>query len=174
MSLPPSTEFRISEKLYLNFGRFTARRSAIRCLSPALIILVAIGIVLYLRDGDVIQAAMPVVAGFVAGGGYWLFSYLILLPPRLRRNYRESASLKEAMTFTPNETGFECIQASGAWHPKWEDMRKWEEASQFLAIFPSRVGACILPRDQVDETVLDYVRNRLIASGLRKPGKFRK
>jgi len=171
---PPPTDFTIGESLYLNFGRFTARRSGMRCLIPLLVVMLAFGAILYASGEDVIGAAMPALGGLLAGAAVWLFSYVVLLPRRLRRNYRESASLHERMRFTPSETGFECKQASGIWHPKWRDIRKWTETSEFFAIFPNRTAACILPRDQFAEEVLAYVRDRLKESGLTQPGKFRK
>ena len=140
MISPASTQFRIDPQDYLAFCRLTYWRSILRCLWPAIVVLVLIAGGLVITGSDLLDAIMPVLVGILTAGLFVAFNYVFLLPSRAKRNFRESASLQDTMTFTPNETGFVCDQPSGTWHPKWADMRKWEETNRLLVIFPNRTA----------------------------------
>ncbi len=169
---PPSTTFLIDEKLYLEFCALTFRSLVWRCLRwmlPA--ILIAILLFAFSREyGDLAMAAfVGVLAGLLVLG-----LQRLLLPSRGKKVYRESAALQTPQILNIDDEGFVLKQEAGVWRSKWSQMVKWDETKNLVAIYPNRVMANLIPKNQVDPLIIDIIREHLVSSGLTKRGELRK
>jgi hypothetical protein len=50
---------------------------------------------------------------------------------------------------------------------------RWDEDGNLFAVFPNRRLAIIIPKEQVGEELVDFVREKMRQSGLLKPWKLR-
>jgi hypothetical protein len=135
------------------------------------IILIAILVFTMFREyGDLAMAAfVGVLAGLLVLG-----LQRLLLPSRGRKVYRESAAIQTPQHLKIDEEGFVLEQEAGVWRSKWNQMVKWDETKNLVAIYPNRVMANLIPKDQVDPLIIDIIRGQLVSSGLTKRGEMRK
>ncbi|MEM7688153.1 MAG: YcxB family protein [Pseudomonadota bacterium] len=142
-------------------------------------VLIATGAVLaimaiaYTFDGE--EAVLPVAIGGVIGVVLMLAIIRYVTVPRFaRKAYRDFALIREPIEFSPREDGFTLHQPSAHVDAQWLNMIAWDENEKVFAIYVTRQQAYILPKQQVEAEVIDFVRAGLINSGLIERGARRK
>jgi hypothetical protein len=121
----------------------------------------------------ILEGLMPIAIGTVAGGAATI-GLLLWIRWQAKKVYRESASLQEEMTLVFEADGFRIEQESGLWRVRWEQLVRWDEDRSVFLLFPNRALAIILPKAQVCENVVDYVRRQMKISGLERAWRLRK
>lgn len=176
MSLPGAINFRITEEDHYAVNRLMLARSLGR-LRPLLLLVVGLAVlsvvVNVLLERSVLDDLMPLIVG-IAVGGLAALGMFVTLKPRARKIYRESAPLREEMTLLFEDGGFRIEQPSGLWRVQWGDLVRWDENHDIFAVFPNRQMAIIVPKQQISEDVVDYIREQMKLSGLSRPWKLRK
>ena len=170
----PAGSYLIDEQLYLSFCRMTFRRSLLRCIAmTALAIAIVLG-VLFVFGFDATSLLSGALAGIVILVAFLAVQRFVLLNRQARKVYLESLSLQERVELAMDDGGFVIDQESGTLRGKWSAMAKWDETPEFLAVYPNRLMATLLPKRELSGETIDYCRQRLIASGLPNRGKLRK
>ncbi|WP_161981486.1 YcxB family protein [Aurantiacibacter suaedae] len=119
--------------------------------------------------------ALGAAGGAVAGWLLiWALWHFVTMPYHVRKVYRESAALRERTTIACDDEAITFTQESGNWRLKWCEAARWDEAETIFAVFPNRAMAHILPKRDLSSEIIDFVRERLIVSGLTQPWKLRK
>ena len=163
----------IDETVHLRLWQMIFVRSIGRCLviyGTA----IAVVILLFASSGS---SATDLLYGLIGGalaisamlGVQWL-----ALPLRAQRVFKESAQLRTPKQFIATDQGFRFVWDRGNIETAWSEITKWDETDDLLAIFPNRLMAYMLPKCQVDEPTINFVRERMVASGLTLRGKLRK
>lgn len=122
----------------------------------------------------------PEIAVGAAGGGLIalvivpLIVRLLFIPIQTKRAYREFKVIQEEMTLSLSANSFSIDQASGSITSPWEHIIKWDENDQVMALYPQRQMAYIFPKVDVGAAHIEFMKERLIESGLTKKGKLRK
>lgn len=124
-------------------------------------------------EQSVLDGLIPVSVGIMVGLAI-TGVLMATLRARSREVYEESASLKEEMTLTFTDEGFEVEQASGLYRAKWDTLVRWDENARIFAVFLNRQMAIIFPKAQVSEDVVDFAREQMKRSGLTRPRELRK
>lgn len=119
------------------------------------------------------QGIILVLVGVLAAGLYTLGTR-IFLRPKVRKVYRETASLKEDMTLFLEDGGIRIEQPSGMHRTQWGQLVRWDEDNHVFALFINRWQAFILPKQQVHKDIVDFMREQMKQSGLPLPWKLRK
>ena len=101
-------------------------------------------------------------------------SYFVLMPHNSKKIWKEHVQIREPMTFIVEEHQFSIKQPSGQTTAQWTNMARWNEDGKVFAIHIAGQLAYVIPKRCVDGDFIDFVRNRLIESGLPKKGKPRK
>lgn len=123
-------------------------------------------------DGN---AALAVAIGGVLGmGGMFAIIRYFSVPRHAKRAWQEFALIKEQMELRVSEGGFELDQPSAHVKSSWCDMVAWNEDERVFAIYVTQQQAYILPKGQIEASLIDYARTQLIESGLQAKGKKRK
>jgi hypothetical protein len=176
VSLPGAINFRITEEDHYAVNRLVLARSLGR-LRPLLLLVVGLAVlsiaVNVLLERSVLDGLMPLIVG-VAVGGLAALGMFVTLKPRARKIYRETASLREEMTLVFEDGGFRIEQLSGLWRVRWGDLVRWDENHDIFAVFPNRQMTIIVPKKQVNEDVVNFIREQRKLSGLPLPWKLRK
>ncbi|MCB2089626.1 MAG: YcxB family protein [Sphingomonadaceae bacterium] len=149
------------------------RASYRRVLRWALALLAIVAAISVFSDNLWKDLLMPIIVGMAAGFIVFGIQRLTLFG-RAKKLYRESVPLHEVLTFSVTEDGFSFEQASGNFRGKWENLVKWDENDEILAIFSNRCSAFVFPKTEVGAEMIDHIRSEMIASGLQKKGKLRK
>ena len=136
--------------------------------------MVAALILLAVGAGEPEDAISVAVGGVLGALGMIFLMRFVMIPRQANKAWNEYALIKEEMTLTLHEDSFIIDQKSGHVDSKWTDMIAWDETDLLFAIYLTRQLAYILPKDQVPPSHLDYARQRLLKSGLKKAGKRRK
>ena len=173
MSLPEPVTYRIGEGDYFAFNALVFRRTWTRCLLLALPGGAMIAVPVALAEQSVMQGIGLMVVG-IAAAGLYTFVMRLFLGPRVRKAYRETASLQEEMMLFVEDGGIRVEQPSGIQRPLWAQLLRWDEDERVFALFPSRWQAFIFPKQQVSKDVVDFMREQMQQSGLARPWKLRK
>jgi len=124
---------------------------------------------------DGLDVVLPVLVGGTVGAAIMLLlARYVMVPRHAKRAYRDFALIKEPVELSVSEEGFAMHQPSAHVDAKWDKMIAWDENAHVFAIYVTRQQAYILPKSQVDDGVVDFARERLMASGLIQKGKARK
>jgi len=126
-----------------------------------------------LLERPLLDGLIPIFVG-IAVGSATVGILFASLKPRARKIYQESASLKEEMALVYEDNGFRIEQPSGLWRVQWQQLARWDENSAIFAVFPNRAMAIIIPKQQVSEGVINFMRNQMMQSGLERPWRLRK
>ena len=167
-------EMQILEADYIDFQRLYFRRHWARLWVTVAILYVIIGMVWLI---DVLP--VPALVGAAIGALLlpliiWGLSHFVTIPRHVHKLYRESAAIRERAALTCDEEALRFDQESGQWRLKWAEAARWDETETIFAVFPNRALAHILPKRDLSPEFIDFVRARVIASGLTKPWKLRK
>lgn len=173
MSLPGPVTFRISEGDYFAFNALMFRRTWSRCLLLGLPGGALIAVPVAWAEQSVMQGIGLMLVGIAAGGLYTLVMRLFL-KPRVRKAYRETATLQEEMTLFVEDGCIRIEQPSGMQRPQWSQLLRWDEDDRVFALFLNRWQAFIFPKHQVSKEVVDFMRDQIKLSGLPRPWKLRK
>lgn len=169
--MPGPFTFRIEEALFVKSQQRAFDRMLSRVILTILVIYLAVGLAT-----DILLDHVPIV-GMVIGAGF-AFAVLglarfVILPRNARKQFHEYRALHEDMTFTCDDQSFEISGPSGKVEACWQDMVKWDETEQMLLIFPTQPLQYLLPKDQFPEQAINFVRSRLIESGMPTSGEVR-
>ena len=111
----------------------------------------------------------PVIIGVLL-----VFMFVYAIPRRARGIFREHVGVREPTELILSENGPEFRQPSGDYHPDWSTFIRWRECSGHLLLSVNRAMMIPLPLAQIGEERAAFIRSRLVASGLPRPGKRRK
>ncbi len=173
MSLPGPITFRIGEADYFAFNALVFRRTWSRCLLLGLPGGALVAVPVAWIEQSVMQGIGLMLVGLAAGGLYTL-GMRAFLKPRVRKAYRETASLQEKLTLFVEDGGIRIEQASGMQRPQWSQLLRWDEDDRVFALYSNRWQAFIFPKQQVSPEVVDFMRDQMKLSGLPRPWKLRK
>jgi len=173
VSLPGPVTYRIGEGDYFAFDALIFRRTWTRCLLLALPGCAIIAVPVAWAEQSVAQGIGLMLVG-IAAAGLYTFVMRLFLRPRVRKAYRETASLQEEMTLFVEDGGIRVEQPSGMQRPRWVQLLRWDEDERVFALFPNRWHAFIFPKQQVSKDVVDIMREQMRKSGLPRPWKLRK
>lgn len=162
----------IGEDHYLAFALLSARkgfRIAFALFGSVLVVELAL---------VVVSGSEPLVWGFAAFAAFILLllctNRFRALPRLAKAAYREDVQIKEETTLLTDAQGYVAEFASGVVRREWVNLVKWDEDDRIFAVYSNRQMGHIFPKDQVPASVIDAMRNHLIASGLTQRGKLRK
>ncbi len=173
--IPEPQTYQLDEGLHTRFWRMAYLRTlpgALLRFFGVIILALIVLMVFFKPDWRALLAGIGgglIVLILILAVQYWL-----LLPRQSGKVFRESVKLHEPQTLRVDDVEFEITQPSAHTKYGWGEVVKWEETDDFLAIFPNRAVAHIVPKGQVDPALIDYARTKLIEYGLPKPGKLRK
>ncbi len=176
MSLPGSASFRITESDHYALNKLMLRRSlklpklALVLAAPLALLSLVFNVLL---ERPLLDGLLPILVGIFVGS-VAVFALFASLKPRALKIYRESASLQEEMTLIFEDDGCRIEQPSGSWRVKWRHLVRWDEDREIFAVFPNRAMAIIVPKQQVSQDVVNFMREQMKHSGLPKPWKLRK
>lgn len=173
MSPPESVTYRIEEGDYLAFNALVFRRTWIRCLLLGIPGAALIAVPVAWIERSFVQGVGLIMVGLAAGAIY-SFVLRLFLGPRVRKVYRETASLQEELTLVLAESGLLVEQPSGSHRVEWGQLVRWDENDTVFAVFTNRVQALIFPKQQVGREAIDFMREQMLRSGLNRPWKLRK
>lgn len=163
----------LDKGLQLHLWRLIFLRSVMRCITIGILTVLPIYVVLALPKGGWV-ALLPIPIGGAVGLFMVLGIQWLSLARRSDKVFEESAYLQSLFQFSADDAGFSFTWDRGHSYSSWVDMVKWDETDEIFAIFQNRMMANILPKDQLGVEAIAFVRDRLVASGLSKPGKMRK
>ncbi|RIV91896.1 YcxB family protein [Aurantiacibacter xanthus] len=167
-------ELQLAEGDYLAFQRLYIRRMLPRLGAFAGVVLLVIAgfwLAGNISAEVVLGAGLGAILMVVA---IWAVSHFVTIPWQVRRIYRESAALRERVEIVCDKEAVRFVQASGNWRLKWAEVARWDETDAIFCLFPNRAMAHLLPKRDLPPELIDYIRARLISSGLSKPWKLRK
>lgn len=170
---PPPAPFRhiLAEQDYLRLNRRLSLRGAGIGLLVSLGFLALLNAMLIWLNGNSHWMAMvwPACAGLLAGGAVLWFTLR-----RAKAIYREQPSMAEERLVTLSDTDIFIEQASGTFRSNWSSIVKWDEWPDMLTLYVNRALFLPFPKADISADRIDYIRQRMIDSGLPKSGKLRK
>lgn len=165
--------YRITEQDQLAFNILHWQATVPKALLYVAIVVAGLLALAFVFDG--LDAVMPVMVGGIAGAGIMmLIARYILVPRHAKRAWRDFALIREPIELCVTEDGFKIVQPSAHVNATWEKMIAWDENAKVFAIYVTRQQAYILPKEQIDDEVIDFARKRLMSTGLVQKGKTRK
>ena len=169
----PPAKYAITQQDQLAFNILHWRGTVPRALFYVTLVVAGMIALAFAFDG--MEGAIPVAVGGVVGVAVMLtLARYILVPRHAKRAWREFALIKEPVELSFTDDGFTLLQPSAHVDARWEKMIAWDEDAQVFAIYVTRQQAYILPKAQLDDAVIDFARERLIATGLVQKGAKRK
>jgi YcxB-like protein len=174
VNLPGPITYRIDEASHYALWKLMFRRSLWQLIAWTSPIIVFLGLIFFTLNLQSVPGLInPIYAGFLIGVVIAVTQRLTLRS-RALKVYGETASFREEVAFHLTDQGFKTEQPSGIYRANWADMVRWDEDTEIFAIFPNRDKAVILPKDQFSVDVVLQARERMVQSGLPRPGKLRK
>lgn len=170
--LGPAT-YAITENDQLAFNILHWRATVPRALVFVAIVIVCLMALSYIADGP--ESTLLVAVGGVAGAALmFTLARFVLVPRHAKRAYREFALIKEPVKLSMNDETFSIVQPSARVEASWTQIIAWNEDLKVFAMYVTRQQAYILPKGQVEDSMIDFARERLVATGLIARGKARK
>lgn len=168
-----TARYAIGEEDQIAFMLLHFRRSIPAFLVAGALTVVLLGTLAFVYDDGraAMAAAIGGVLGMSAMFGYFRF---LAIPKHAKRAWREFALIQEPMEFTVGTDGFEIVQPSAHVKALWSNMIRWDEDERVFAIYVTQQQAYILPKNQIEPSVIEYARQCLVESGLAAKGKKRK
>jgi len=165
--------YSISEKNQLDFSvmHFWASMPRFLAIMGGLVVVI-VAVSWSLDDWGIALSA--IVSGVVGVSIMLAIVRFFTIPRFARKAWRDFALIKEPVELALSEDGFKMTQPSAHVDAAWDNMLAWNETDSVFAIYVTQQQAYILPKAQVGTRAIDYVRERLIDSGLVKRGAKRK
>ena len=167
-------EIQILESDYVAFQRLYFRRHLPRLALVVGLLIVGVGAFWLTGNLRGVTAVAATGTAVITALMIWGLLHFVTIPLRVRKLFRESAAVRERMAITCDKEAIHFAQESGTWRLKWAQAARWDETDAVFALFPNRAMAHLLPKRDVAPELIDYIRERLIASGLAQPWKLRK
>jgi hypothetical protein len=168
---PSAISYRMEEQDYVKLNRRLLFMGPFRWLLIALALAIFVNAILslFLPEDDLTDLF------WVAGFGLVVVAVMAFsVSHHAKAVYREQASMSEMrlITLTDQEIHFE--QPSGSFKIAWHNIVRWDDWSDMLILYASRASMFVLPKSTIPAEHIDYIRDRLIHSGLPTAGKRRK
>ena len=163
----------IDESTYVRFWRMTCGKTLRRSSAiwgAILISALVLGLILK-EEGDVL------IAGAIGGGAALIVVQLVgwfRIPARARKAYHTATHLSIEQIYEMDENEIAVQTKLSSARIPWGHFWKWEESPALLALYPQMQIAYLLPKDQVTEGDLGFIRESLTKHGLKIEGKPRK
>lgn len=163
----------VDEAAFLQFWRMSCGKAYRRLtlIWGAILLSALIVGVLAKEDGRV------VIAGAVGGGAALILVQLfgwLRVPARARKAFKTATHFSTEQHFAMDEGEIAVQTELSSARIPWSHFWKWEESAALLALYPQMQIAYLLPKGQISEDDLEFIRQSLKEHGLKIEGKPRK
>ena len=134
----------ITEQDFMNAQRLHMRPGKISRMSRYILGIILVPSLLFLAVADAYHAQLPalVALGVIA---LVIILFLVILPRRLRRFYREQKTLKYPFTIELNEDGVFSEGENGNGRIKWDNFYAWKMDSKTVLLYQARNFFNVIP-----------------------------